>query len=266
MTRSHRGLLSHMIQWKWQTLLICCVVGYGLFAWLLPRHFPLDAFGRQMGHASRTLAPAISALFLALLPIAWLRQRKEARLLSCLVSVEALRLMSWEDLEILVRAIFARQGYSATRRGGYEADGGVDVVLKRSGFTTLVQCKQWRARQVPVAVIRELLGAITAERAAGGMVVTCGSFTGDAWAFAQANNIKLIDGVALVELAATVRGLRRVSRAASLAPHIEMGVAPLPCPLCKGLMRSRTSKGLGPFKRTFWGCARFPTCRGTRQN
>ena len=60
-----------------------------------------------------------------------------------------------------------------------------------------MQCKQWRAQQVGVAVVRELYGIVAAERVAGGYVVTSGTYTKDARQFASGRNIELIDGGAL---------------------------------------------------------------------
>ncbi len=57
-----------------------------------------------------------------------------------------------------------------------------------------MQCKQWRAQQVPVIIVRELYWVMAAQRAACGYVVTSGRFTQDAISFAEGRNIELIDG------------------------------------------------------------------------
>jgi phosphopantothenoylcysteine decarboxylase/phosphopantothenate--cysteine ligase len=74
------------------------------------------------------------------------------------------------------------------------AAGGVDLVATRGSDRYFVQCKQWRARQVGVAPVRELFGVVAAEGAAGGYVVTSGVFTGEARRFADGREIELIDG------------------------------------------------------------------------
>lgn len=79
-------------------------------------------------------------------------------------------------------------------RAGCSLGVGVDLALARGHERYLVQCKQWRARQVGVSVVRELYGVMAAERVAGGYVVTSGSFTKDAKEFAAARHIELIDG------------------------------------------------------------------------
>jgi hypothetical protein len=87
-------------------------------------------------------------------------------------------------------------------------------VLARGRERFLVQCKQRRARQVSVSVMRELYGVMAAERVTGGYVVTSGT-TKDAKEFAAGRNIELIDGQALEALlrdgrsAAPGRNVRR---------------------------------------------------------
>jgi restriction system protein len=73
----------------------------------------------------------------------------------------------------------------------------VDLILTQGTERFIVQCKQWRAQQVPVSIVRELYGVMAAQQAAGGYVVTSGRFTKDAIAFAEGRNIELIDGEVL---------------------------------------------------------------------
>lgn len=108
--------------------------------------------------------------------------------------------MSWRTFEVLVGEGFRRQGYAVLELGGDGPDGGIDLVLKKSGSEFLVQCKHWRAQRVGVAVVRELYGVMSAKGSAGGMVVTSGSFTADAKAFARGCHIELIDGPQLIKL------------------------------------------------------------------
>lgn len=80
---------------------------------------------------------------------------------------------------------------------GGGADGGVDLRLRKDGLLTLVQCKQRRKGKVGLPVIRELLGAMTAESANKGMLVTTSAFTSEAITFAQNQGIQLINGTEL---------------------------------------------------------------------
>jgi restriction system protein len=135
-------------------------------------------------------------------------------------------------------------------------------VLARGRERFMVQCKQWRARQVSVSVVRELYGVMAAERVTGGYVVTSGTFTKDAKEFASGRNIELIDGKGL-------NALLRDSHGAALAVARPMDIAIPPtkgtpsCPKCKTPMVMRKAKKGSNVGSTFWGCAQYPKCRHT---
>lgn len=173
----------------------------------------------------------------------------------------ALNNMSWQQFEALVGEAFRRKGYTVTETGGGGADGGIDLVLKKEGETFLVQCKQWKAYKVSVNTVRELYGVMAAEGATGGFVVTSGVFTDEARAFAVGRNIELLDGKALHE---RIRGVSALSKAASAAPTVESEDAPA-CPVCQSAMVKRTAKRGANSGNAFWGCSRYPDCKGTRQ-
>ncbi len=171
-------------------------------------------------------------------------------------SVDDLRRMSWQDFERVVAEAFRRSGYRArlTARG---ADGGVDIILTRSGSTTLVQCKQNTSRLGP-GVIRELAGVMASEDVTNGIVVACGGVGDEGQAFAKRNGIRIIEGSALLGLVvekeawtelARVRGTTTAASAQGLS-----------CPTCHSRMVRRKSR-----HGFFWGCSRFPSCRGTRK-
>ncbi len=58
--------------------------------------------------------------------------------------------LTWQEFESLVAEGFRQRGFTVTEKGGAAADGGVDIILARGTERFLVQCKQWRAQQVPV--------------------------------------------------------------------------------------------------------------------
>ncbi len=160
--------------------------------------------------------------------------------------------ITWHEFELLVGEYFKRQGYKVQETAG-GADGGVDLVLEDSGVQSLVQCKQWKAQKVGVKVIRELAGVIASNGAGGGYVVTSGQFTHDAKAFAQKNNIQLING-------------RKLQRIIADTPPPEtknkQEVAPV-CPRCGSAMVKRVAKRGRNIGEQFWGCSRYPKCRAT---
>ncbi len=158
--------------------------------------------------------------------------------------------MTWQEFEMLVGEAFRRQGYAVTETGGGGADGGVDLVLSKGNERFVVQCKQWKALKVGVATVREVYGVMAARGMTGAFVVTSGQFSSDAKEFAAGRNITLMDGQALRSLIGGVE----IPRAAAPATP--------PCPKCGSSMVRRTAKQGANAGQDFWGCSRFPSCRG----
>ncbi len=170
--------------------------------------------------------------------------------------------MSWQDFERVVGEYCRQRGFAVAETGGGGADGGVDLVLTRGADRYLVQCKQWRAIRVGVEPVRELYGLIHAQRTAGGFVVTSGTFTNEAKKFAEGREIELIDGEALA--GAIRQQVERPRSEAAQVSAVASGAAPLVCPLCNAPMALRKAKRGSNAGQTFWGCSRYPGCRGTR--
>jgi restriction system protein len=177
-------------------------------------------------------------------------------------SVESLNAMSWQEFEWLVGEAFRLQGYDVTEQGGANADGGVDLVLRKGTETHLVQCKQWKALKVGVDVVRELYGVMAATGAARGFVVTSGTFTPDAIAFATGRNVTLVDGPKLRGLIQQASASRAASKPTAARPVPDQG--PPLCPACQSPMVRRTAKKGANAGSQFWGCSQYPSCRGTR--
>jgi restriction system protein len=165
--------------------------------------------------------------------------------------------IGWKDFELLVGELFRRRGYAVVETPA-GADGGVDLVARRHGGKVLVQCKHWRSRDVGVAVVRELYGVVTAQKASGGAVATGGRFTAEAVKFARQVNIELIDGAML----------RAEARGGLGDGWSEPGVEALPdmpgCPVCQSEMVRRIARRGAQAGKQFWGCTRYPACKGTR--
>lgn len=182
-------------------------------------------------------------------------------------ATDAVNGMSWQQFEHLVGEIFRLQGYRVAETGGGGADGGVDLVLNKDGEKHLVQCKQWRALRVGVNVVRELYGVMAAKGAAGGFVVTSGRFTEEARQFAEGRNVQLVDGTRLrawIKQAAGTSQHVPVAPAAHVPSDTASGAAAPSCPLCKKAMIRRTAKRGTTAGNAFWGCAGYPSCKGTR--
>ena len=220
-----------------------------------------------VGSVTKTLSSigqyVIPLVLLAGSMASFLGRRKRAGLLNGVASDksgEHLRSMSWRDFELLVGESFRIRGYAVEETGGGGADGGIDLKLRKGNEVFLVQCKQWRAYKVSVTIVRELFGVMAAQGATGGFVVTSGIFTVDAKEFAKGRNIELIDGSALVKLIDTTRNH---GQPAKVGQTRESAINPA-CPTCGSAMIKRTAKLGANAGGEFWGCSKFPRCRGVR--
>ena len=184
-------------------------------------------------------------------------------------SANALDGMSWQEFEMLVGEAYRLQGYRVTENGGGGADGGVDLALTKGSEKFLVQCKQWKAYKVGVDVVRELYGVMAAKGATGGFVVTSGRFTDDAKAFAEGRNVQLVDGPKLFAMIKQAKlSLTATAQQPASKPTMAQSKAAIEpiCPQCGSGMVKRTARKGSNAGGEFWGCSKFPTCKGVRQS
>jgi HJR/Mrr/RecB family endonuclease len=163
--------------------------------------------------------------------------------------LEALGRIDWYQFEKLSTALLSAEGWNVQRRGGAHPDGGKDIVARRDGQTILVQCKHWRTWKVQEKVIRELLGSMSVAGVASGAIHTLHGFTKDAEELAACSGVSLHDGPTLASRAQAHLTDDDLTRLLADKPHL--------CPKCDSRMILRT----GSFN-PFWGCARYPRCRG----
>ena len=175
-------------------------------------------------------------------------------------SIESLRALPWKRFEDLLGEAYRRQGYRVEETLGGGADGGVDLVLRKEGRTILVQCKRHKS-PIGVTVVRELYGVLIDRRAAGAKLVATTNFTPDAVAFAAGKPIELVGSTALLEL---IRGVQTSGNIAASVPEKEQSQRAPVCPRCGSEMALRTARQGARAGQSFWGCPRFPECRGMR--
>ena len=220
----------------------------------------------MVGHYLLPAACVVAAVMSAI------GRRHRANLVSGVVrssAPAALNGMTWREFEMLVGEAFRLQGFSVVETGSNGADGGVDLVLRRDREKFLVQCKQWKAFKVGVQVVRELFGVMAAEGATGGFVVTSGTFSAEAIAFADGRNVTLIDGGKLFALLKRARDARDVPLPPVVPPLARPPAAASEssspkCAACARPMVRRTAKRGSNAGQAFWGCTGFPSCRETR--
>lgn len=198
---------------------------------------------------------------------AWRRRHRQALVTDVAQarSASALDGMSWREFELLVGEAFRLQGFRVVETGSGGSDGGVDLVLSKGSERFFVQCKQWKAYKVGVDVVRELYGVMAAKGASGGFVVTSGTFTADAKAFADGRNVKLVDGQRLFGLIKQAQAslVTRPTTATVEPPAAASTTTSPSCPVCGSEMVKRTAKKGANAGSPFWGCTTYPKCRGT---
>lgn len=167
------------------------------------------------------------------------------------VTAENIANLSWLQFEHLIAASYRRKGFSAelTPDG---ADGGVDIVLRERENVLLVQCKHWNSYQVGVNVARELFGVMHAQGARKAILATSGRLTAEAQRFCRDNAIYWLDADRLPGF---------IDPDAMPPQHEIAADRASRCPLCGSTMVRQTAHKSG---RRFWGCARYPACRGKR--
>jgi len=212
------------------------------------------------------LAPFIFFILVCISLISALRAWANRRTLERQTSIESVQALSWKQFEDLLAEAFRRQGYKVTENLGGGADGGVDLTLRRDGGFTLVQCKRWKERKpVGVQTVRELYGVLTDRRADGAKLVATTNFTPDAIAFAKDKPIQLVDSASLLTLLGSVQTSRSIALSAK-AENTGTGVIEAPtCALCGSTMVLREARRGANVGKSFWGCSRYPGCRGIRQ-
>jgi len=201
-----------------------------------------------------------------------IRSWKTNRNLEVQEDIESLKRLHWKDLEDLLGEVYRRQGYGVKEQLGGGADGGVDLVLHANGAATLVQCKRWTEKAVPVQTVRELYGVMTAEKAQAGILATTTTFTSEARRFAAGKPIELVDGPELLRLVRSVQEetARETSeRTRKEEPGSLQGgdgeAAGRVCPSCGSAMVLRTARKGVNAGNQFWGCSAFPKCRQTAE-
>lgn len=173
-------------------------------------------------------------------------------------SVKPTDTMSWQQFELLVGQAFRILGYRVIDGGEVGADGGVDVYLKKDGETFFVQCKHWKTKSVGVSVVRELYGVIAAAGVKGGFVVTSGYFTAEGIEFSKGKKLGLIDGVKLKKM---ILAAKKASPESVPEQSETISVAPT-CPSCASSMVKRKARKGANAGNEFWGCSRYPKCKG----
>jgi len=231
-----------------------------LMRWLVPMAAPEETssigatMAKSLGGLSHAFAPFVAGLMLFVWAFAMLKRFINKWSFDRQSGTDSIRRLSWQQFEELVSETYRRQGFRVSQLGGEGPDGGIDQRIRKEGEHALVQCKHWRTQKVGVKIARELLGAVTSERADYGILITSGTFTDDAIDFGRKNSLELIDGPKLMDLLAPLRE--------ELPPSDTERIPS--CVKCGAKMIIRTRRKEPDAGKQFWGCSNWPDCNGSR--
>lgn len=251
-----RSVLDELVSLPWWVNLILAAVVYVALKFWLPGVEFRGLVSQIIGKALPPMAGFFAGILVVVAAVSAYHAWRRGELLDSQTGIETIQAMHWKDFEYLVSEAYRRQGFVVSENVSSGADGGVDLTLNKDGKTILVQCKNWKSRTVGVSTVRELYGVVAAEGASKGVMVISGDYTRDAIDFARGKPLDLVDGTALVSL---IGDVQQKSKMRSIPANKE-------CPLCGSAMVLRTAKRGENAGEKFWGCSKFPQCRGTREN
>jgi restriction system protein len=106
--------------------------------------------------------------------------------------------MSWRDFANALEQGFTGQGYSVSRLAAKVS--AADFKLEKSGRTTLVSARRWKAATQGLEPLKELVALKEAHNANDCCLVALNDFTDNARTFAAQNSVGLIASVKLAQL------------------------------------------------------------------
>ena len=113
------------------------------------------------------------------------------------VDLNRANVLSWTQVQNLVRSTFRRRGYSVADVSRDATP--VDMVLERDGERVFVDCRHWQVWDVPDRAVHELAGYASGAGVDHSVIVTTGHFSEHARQFAAERGVELIDGSGLTE-------------------------------------------------------------------
>lgn len=179
-------------------------------------------------------------------------------------SLSDLRELSWKDFNEYITGLFEKLGYLPADKRGLN-DGRTDLKLKRDGRLSIVRCKKYYVRKVPLSMVLEFYKVIIMEPdVEKGYFITTGFFSREARKFASERKLELIDGVKLMDFVRIADSINAAEKKSAIQNNPK---APgYTCPMCGAQMVLRTVDGNSQAVTHFWGCSAYPACKGALRN
>ncbi len=249
MPRKNTSFADLLLQAPWWLSVVTAAITYFVMGRLLPSIETENQIINMVFKALAVPAPFFALFIVLIAPFSFFNSRRKAKQLDTQKSIDTIRQLHWRNFEELVAEAYRRQGYRVAE-GGFGADGGIDLELRKNDEWVLVQCKQWKAQKVGVNVIREMFGVLAASNADKVIVISSGRYTQQAIDFASDKPMLLVDGNGLLSLIHDVQ----------TAPKVEATKQTI-CPRCGSELVERQAKRGINAGNTFLGCSSFPKCR-----
>jgi len=205
--------------------------------------------------------------------------------------------MTPRQFEDAIAELFRRLGYKV-QQTPFSNDGGKDAIAWKDGRKFLIECKRFSdSTVVGRRDVQIFHSAVVDAQAEEGLYVTTGNYAHTAVEYAAKNKIRIYDGGAIPWLVARAFGQNETSLCAEVMCYECGSTISLPvgestpsgkctnqhevlmnitlsdlgvkhiyepdtphCPRCGSVMRKVNKLG----RRPFWGCSKYPNCRGTQ--
>jgi len=179
-------------------------------------------------------------------------------------SLSSLRELSWKDFNEYITGLFEKLGYFLVGKKGMNEEG-TDLKLKRDGRLSIVRCKKYYVRKVPLSMVLEFYKAMRIEPALEkGYFITTGFYSREAKKYASDKQLELIDGIKFMAFVRIAYSIDAAEEKSAMQNSLEWPV--YKCPMCGAQMVLRTVDSNIHNVTHFWGCSSYPACKGTLRN
>ena len=258
MGRAKGNLIKEFATLSWKESVVFGMGGFFAIRYVLPMFVKGNQF-----------APIVAAFYVPMswfvlvagiigAVMSWVGQQHRRKLIDAQQGLESIAALGWRHFEQLVGEAFRRQGYTVEETGLGGADGGIDLILRKNGRRALVQCKQWRRRQIAVNIVREMYGLLAHHGADEVKIACSGTYTRGAASFAKDKPIELIGGEELLRM---VRGVQTAPTQATRAVEVvnlhQLSRRPRSRPLVRSAERRWSNEAIATLGKSFGDVRRF---------